>query len=601
MLIAALCDYYDILAREGKFVPDGLMEQSVSRLVTLRPDGSIAAIMPYVRTETVPQKNGKTKQKETPRTVVIPFHAQTTKIAAYPLDHRSEYIFGLEWDKDNGRFCVTEKSLDKRSEFAGLNLEYTEGMTSDSVLAFRNFLSGWKPAEHLDDPVLLAYGKNLFGAGSNCTFALDGLAQGLLCEDGQIRRRAEEAAGEKQAPEGSVIGNCAITGKSGVPVPPLHGYIKGIVGTNASGGKLVCFNNPSDESYGKTQSYNSSISAEAAGKYVDAFNYLTANSGHKASIDDMTVVFWAMSDNAGTDDMLSDFFGSMLGKADSVDVNNALTEAMKNARSGISSADLEKLDIDPSVTFYTAGFTPNAGRICMKFCTRSTAARLLTNVGAHQRDMAHDWLTSQPSVWRIMNELSPPKQSDKKPSYPMYSAFIGSVINGTAYPRAMFETVIRRCKSDIGKVSDIRAALIKAYLNRAARLSDKKEVISMALDTGNTSPAYLCGRLFALLEKVQADAIGSANRTIKDAYFSSAATKPSAVFPRLMMLGQHHIRKAPYGERINRTIGEVMDKMGGQFPTTLSTDQQGEFIIGYYQQNKALYTSDKDKQDGKED
>lgn len=44
----------------------------------------------------------------------------------------------------------------------------------------------------------------------------------------------------------------------------------------------------------------------------------------------------------------------------------------------------------------------------------------------------------------------------------------------------------------------------------------------MALDAGNTSPAYLRGRLFALPEKVQADAIGSANRTIRERKIFSA-------------------------------------------------------------------------------
>lgn len=600
MLINALCGYYDILSDMGRLVPDGWTEQAVTRLVVLRADGSLADIIPYVDQKSLPQKNGKVKLVEAPRRLLLPYRAQTTKIAAYPLDHRSDYIFGLEWSKDGG-FCTTDKSLAKHSAFVELNLALTEGMTSAGVSAFRNFLLSWKPEEHLDDPKLLQYGKGLFGMGTASAFALEGLAEKPLGYDNAEIRAMAGAAGSEQADEGAVTGSCAVTGESGVPIPPLHDYIKGIRGTNATGGKLICFNNPCDESYGKTQSYNSSISAAAAKKYAAALNYLTASPYHRAYIDEMTIVYWAMSGSKASEDVLCDFFGSVLGRpSDSADVENALADAMKRAQSGLTSAELEKLDIDPSVTFYAAGFTPNMSRISMKFFCRSSTIRLLQNIAQHQRDLAHDGLKAQPSLWRLTAECLPPKSTDKKPSNPLYAALFSSVFNGLRYPRALLETVVRRCKTDSGYISDIRAAIIKACLNRAARLSDKKEVISMALDTQNTSPAYLCGRLFALLEKAQADAINNANRTIKDSYFSSAATKPSAVFPRLIMLAQHHLEKAKSGGYLNGIISEVIGGLDGCFPTTLTTDQQGEFIIGYYQQNKALYTKKDENNDRKD-
>ncbi len=594
MLINALCGYYDILSDMGRLVPDGWTEQAVTRLVVLRADGSLADIIPYVDRKSLPQKNGKAKNVEVPRRLLLPYRAQTTKIAAYPLDHRSDYIFGLDWSKEGG-FCTTDKSLAKHRAFVELNLAFTEGMTSAGVSAFRNFLLSWKPEEHLDDPKSLQYGKGFFA------FALEGLAEKPLGYDNAEIRAMAGAAGSEQTAEGAVTGSCAVTGESGVPIPPLHDYIKGIRGTNATGGKLICFNNPCDESYGKTQSCNSSISAAAAKKYAAALNYLTASPYHRAYIDEMTIVYWAMSGSEASEDVLCDFFGSVLGRpSEGADVENALADAMKKAQSGLTSAELEKLDIDPSVTFYAAGFTPNMSRISMKFFCRSSTIRLLQNIAQHQRDLAHDGLKGQPSIWRLTAECLPPKTTDKKPSNPLYAALFSSVFNGTRYPRALLETVVRRCKTDSGRISDIRAAIIKACLNRAARLSDKKEVISMALDTQNTSPAYLCGRLFALLEKAQADAINNPNRTIKDSYFSSAATKPSAVFPRLIMLAQHHLEKAKSGGYLNGIISEVIGGLEGSFPTTLTTDQQGEFIIGYYQQNKALYTKKDENNDRKD-
>lgn len=618
MLINALCGYYDILSDMGRLVPDGWTEQAVTRLVVLRADGSVADIIPYVDRKSLPQKNGKAKIVNEKRKILLPFRDEKPTIRAYQLDHRSDYIFGLKWSKDGG-FCTTKDLLAKHRAFVELNLAFTEGMTSAGVSAFRNFLLSWKPEEHLDDPKSLQYGKGFFA------FALEGLAEKPLGYDNaEIRARVNANLG--QIANGAIIGTCAVTGESDVLIARTHYVIKGIKGKDTSSRRLVCFNNPCDESYGKTQSYNSSISSAAAKKYAAALNYLTASPYHRAYIDEMTIVYWAMSGSEASEDVLCDFFGSVLGRpSEGADVENALADAMKKAQSGLTSAELEKLDIDPSVTFYAAGFTPNMSRISMKFFCRSSTIRLLQNIAQHQRDLAHDGLKEQPSIRQLaaacLSQRKKPagknqanslnsendedkeeqsKTTDKKPSNPLYAALFSSVFNGTRYPRALLETVVRRCKTDSGRISDIRAAIIKACLNRAARLSDKKEVISMALDTQNTSPAYLCGRLFALLEKAQADAINNPNRTIKDSYFSSAATKPSAVFPRLIMLAQHHLEKAKSGGYLNGIISEVIGGLEGSFPTTLTTDQQGEFIIGYYQQNNALYTKKDENNDRKD-
>ena len=56
-------------------------------------------------------------------------------------------------------------------------------------------------------------------------------------------------------------------------------------------------------------------------------------------------------------------------------------------------------------------------------------------------------------------------------------------------------------------------------------------------------PAYVLGRLFAVLEKVQQEAIGDVNASIKDRYFTSACASPASVFPILLRLSQHHIAK----------------------------------------------------------
>ena len=113
----------------------------------------------------------------------------------------------------------------------------------------------------------------------------------------------------------------------------------------------------------------------------------------------------------------------------------------------------------------------------------------------------------------------------------------------------------------------------------------------MSLDLENKNQAYLCGRLFAVLEKIQQDASGGGlNRTIKDSYFASACSKPSTVFPKLYKLSQNHIKKLSSPIFYNKLCGEILDGLDGKFPSTLSLDDQGRFIVGYAQQYRDLYT-----------
>ncbi|MBQ8959656.1 MAG: type I-C CRISPR-associated protein Cas8c/Csd1 [Ruminococcus sp.] len=55
-------------------------------------------------------------------------------------------------------------------------------------------------------------------------------------------------------------------------------------------------------------------------------------------------------------------------------------------------------------------------------------------------------------------------------------------------------------------------------------------------------------------------------------------------------LAQNHMRKLSEGTSVyyNRLIGDITDGLNGGFPPTLSLDDQGRFIVGYYQMNKKL-------------
>ena len=119
----------------------------------------------------------------------------------------------------------------------------------------------------------------------------------------------------------------------------------------------------------------------------------------------------------------------------------------------------------------------------------------------------------------------------------------------------------------------------------------------MSLDITNTSPGYLLGRLFAVLERAQEESArpSTLNATIRDRFYGAASSTPVSVFPLLMKLKNHHIAKLENrGQAVNleKQIGEIMGKLDASngFPPHLNLQEQGRFAVGYYHQRQDFFT-----------
>lgn len=595
MLISALCDYYDILSKSGKVLPDGYSNVKIHYLVGLTQEGEIAEIIDYCEEISLSASKGKTKKLSQPRTLVMPKRTEKSCVDSNIIEHRPLYLFGLNFEKEGlTEKDRTDKAKKSHEDFVRKQLAFLDGLDTPLINAYRRFVEAWTPEAETENPHLLALGK-AYGA-SGFAFCLAGRPQLLLHDEPAVKNAWEAAL---QAEEGSdgVCSQCAITGES-APIAMIHDKIKGVPGGLATGNALICFKGEAMESYGKTQSLNSNISEKAMKKYTEALNYLLSDRSRRVILDDVVLLHWAISEDELYDKIVSagvfDGFGDDDDKMGDKETNDLLVSILKSAQEAAVSGKLLDVSeqIDPNVTFYMVGLKPNSARLAVEFIYRSRFGALLQNIAQHQEDLKMSEDGKIIPLWRIKKELTIPNSKNDAINPSLLSSLLEAIFNGYRYPEGLLATVIRRIKSDSNdeknsyiKLNPLRVSIIKAYLNRKSRLLGQKEEISLALDKENKTPAYLCGRLFAVLEKLQQDASGNnLNRTIKDAYFASACSTPAIVFPKLLRLAQHHISKAESGGYWNYMIGEITASLDGTFPQSLTLDDQGKFILGYYHQ-----------------
>lgn len=588
MLIKALSDYYDILAADGKILPDGYSKVNIHYMICLNAEGKIEEILNCQEKIQNKTDKGKIKEKWIPRIEEMPQRTEKPGIDSNIVEHRPLYIFGLNWDDErltpDDRTGKARKSHDA---FVKLNLEFLEGIDSPVVNAYRNFLRTWKPEEETENENLLILGKNYGKSGF--AFCMMGYPDLPLHNDMQIRQKWEQVYhGGVSENKNGYVAQCAVSGEE-CEIARIHNKIKGVYGGLATGSVLIGFNNPSESSYGNEQSFNSNISQAVMKKYTEALNFLLSNSNHKILLDDMTIVFWAMDTGEAYEDMILAMLCGQSDKMNAEETEGMLKNLLESGRRGkVTEGRLQSLSmIEPDVDFYMLGLKPNSSRISVKFIFQKKYADILWNIAQFQKDIQISEELHPFSFSRIKEELRSPKSTSEKINPALLTKLFESVIYGNMYPTTLLETAVRRVKTDRDKgINRVRVGIIKACINR----NYKKEEFGVALDKENCGQAYVCGRLFAVLEKLQRDASGTKlNRTIKDAYFASASAKPAMIFPKLIKLAQNHLNKVNSPAYYNILLGDIMDKLNGEFPETLLLQDQGRFIIGYYQQYQSFF------------
>ena len=125
--------------------------------------------------------------------------------------------------------------------------------------------------------------------------------------------------------------------------------------------------------------------------------------------------------------------------------------------------------------------------------------------------------------------------------------------------------------------------------------------MSEELDPSRMTPAYVCGRLMAVFERIQWGALGDVNASIIDRFYGTASTSPGLVYPRLFKSAQQHLGKLQ-SEKPGMAVNLQKDVEGlcgaiAKLPGFLTLTEQGEFALGFYHQRAAYRKGRESKTD----
>ena len=570
MILQALYNYYLRKAADptSQIAPEGWEWKEIPFLVVIDEEGHFRALQDT--------REGEGKKRRSKKFLVLQGEKRTVGIKAFLLWDNVEYALGANPRERNDvaeRHDAFKKRIrEELGSFAGV-------APVKAVLAFLET----DPLGQIEgDPNGQEAWKEALESNAFVTFRIDGSSDTTVFD--ALR---DKISGQKEETVSGERARCLVTGKK-TSIARLHPAIKGVWGTNTSGGALISFNLSAFASYGKQQNYNAPLGETASFSYTTALNLLLGkDSQNKTSVGDATTVFWAQKPAVEQYDMEQDFAWYVADppKDDPDKGVRAVKALFAAARSG-------SLPSGSDDRFYVLGLSPNAARISVRFWRTGTVREMAEKITKHFTDVEIVYGPKEPEFLTLNQMLRATALEYKMDNVPpnMAGMVMASILDGTPYPRTLLQQCVRRVRAE-QHVHRARAAILKGCLNRSAKNSNR-EVLLVGLDRTNGNIGYRLGRMFAVLEKIQEEANPGINATIRDRFYGAASSSPVAVFSQLLKLKNHHLSKLSNpGRRVNfeKELGEIFDGVD-TFPPHLVLDDQAYFAVGYYHQRQDFFS-----------
>lgn len=500
-------------------------------------------------------KNDRGKEYEAPHI------GRASGVRAKLLADTGEYVLGIA--RDQGK----QNRVDEcHKAFVEQVRECAAQTKEPSVFAVLHFL------KRTDRSSLIL--PDDFNPGQVLTFRVDGQ---LPIELPSVQAYWASAVGkdaDKKQKGNDQEMQCLICGEFRSPVKRLPFKIKRIPGGQPAGTTLISANKPAFESYGLEASLIAPTCQDCGERFSKATNALIQGEDTHITIGPLVYLFW-------TKEEVSFSVASLLSRPEPDEVRALIASVFRGRR--------EALEVEDS-QFYATALSASGGRVVVRDWLETTVQRAKQHLARYfALQQIADWegSTDNPFGWYALS-ASTVRDVNKELPANTPKVLLHMALNGGPLPRWLLFQAVKRNRAE-QKITRPRAALIKMVLLSQSEFT--KEDTMVQLDLSNREPAYLCGRLLAVLESIQRAALPGINATITDRFFGTASSAPASVFGRLVRGSQAHLgklRKEKRGtyEALQRSLEEVQLELK-TFPKILTLEDQGLFGLGYYHQRAA--------------
>lgn len=588
MILDALYNYYN---RSDKVAPAGKEYKEIVFIVVIRYDGS------FVRIEDTRNEDGNgnkylvAKSWGRTGTTPQPFHFWDNFSYVFGFSNAN---IGIEKDDiDGDKRTKFEKEIAKNKKSHKGFVDYVSQMSAlhpndadiKAVSLFYDKNEGRLESLLRNSTIWDSIKRNLT---KNLSFLIEGQTEIIAAKERVI---AYSFKGHND--EGNAI--CLITGNKCSPVTTFTKIKMG----KFSDTKLISFQKGSGyDSYGKEQGNNAPISEDAEFKCSAALKkMLEYDSCNRFNIGNRTFVFWASSQSKEAIDIEKSVFDMFGFSKDDPD------KGVEKIRKSFESIFNGHSQFNKEGWFYILGIYPaNKARIAVSYWAEIPLMDFVDFILNHFSDMEvvsgrddQNYMGLY-SMMRAITLDGKIYGDDSNLQPNLAEAVVKSILQGLPYPQSLFSSCIRRIRAESDKeanpITVTRAAILKAYLNR----TNSNQKIEIMLDKDNNNQGYLCGRLFAVLDKIQEEA--NNQHSIRERYMNSASSTPAAVFSTILNLSNHHVENLKndgrkiYFEKLKQEIISKIDANG--FKAQLDLQDQGRFFIGYYHQRQDFFTKNED-------
>lgn len=541
MLLQRLKEYAD---RRMQLPPTLYTEAPVRYIIELDATGQLLSPRPV---DTVDPANPRTKRGQRR---LVPQVTRAVGIKPLLLADNAEYTLGLARETSK-----PERVAACHAAYLGV-LERCAATTHElAIIAVQTFLQN-APTASLDLP-------DEFDRGATITFRV----AGRFCVD-LPSVQSFWAADNNPAANGAKLMQCLVCSQERPVLDRLQAKVKGVPGGQTSGTSIISANAEAFESYGLEASLIAPTCADCGERFTKALNHLLADEQSRIVLGGSAFIFWTRDSNPFD-------LRSFLSDPQPEDVR----KLFESVRGG------PVPDVDDTA-FYATSLSGSGGRTVVRDWVDTTVGDAKQNLQtwfARQRLVDAFGEAPRPLGLFPLAVATVRESKDLAPTTPR--VLLRAALTGAPLPSGLLYQAVRRNRAE-QSVTRQRAALIKLVL--LSQQPTQPEEYMVQLDLDNVHPAYRCGRLLAVLEAIQREALPGAKATIVDRFFGTASSAPASVFGRLMRGAQPHLAKLerdrPYAYRaLQRRMEDVSAGLNA-FPRTLTLEEQALFALGYYHQ-----------------